>query len=172
MANKAPAELKIIEATYAFVVWSCQHVGKFPRSHRYTLGAKLETRLLGVLESLIRAKFRRDRLALLQEVNLELELLRIEFRLAKDLQCLAVESYGSASRFVNEIGRQLGGWIRQSNQTPKVAPQGHADENVVRTPWSGRVSPEGITDETTGTSLAARDEFHEPAPIRAPRRPR
>ena len=33
-------------------------------------------------------------------------------RLAKDLQCLKVNSYGFASKAIDDIGRQLGGWLR------------------------------------------------------------
>jgi hypothetical protein len=150
----APQELKIIEQTYKLVVWSVQHIGRFPRSHRHSLGIRLEQRLYSVLERLLRAKFTRDRQDLLQSVNLELELLRFEFRLAKDLKCLSVESYGSASRFVNEIGRLLGGWIKQGQRQVPPSP------------------PREPGDETTGTTLAACDELHEPAPIRPPRRPR
>ena len=33
-------------------------------------------------------------------------------RLAKDLQCLKVNSYGFAARAIDEIGRLAGGWLR------------------------------------------------------------
>jgi hypothetical protein len=33
-------------------------------------------------------------------------------RLAKDLQCLKVESYAFAARSIDEIGRLIGGWLR------------------------------------------------------------
>ena len=32
-------------------------------------------------------------------------------RLAKDLQCLKVESYGFAAKSIDEIGRLVGGWL-------------------------------------------------------------
>ena len=110
---KAGAEMLLITKVYDLVVWSCRHVAKFPRSHRFTLGDRLEVRLYGVLETLIRAKYTRDRRALLRSVNVELELLRFQFRIAKDLQCLSVDSYGFAARSVDEAGRLLGGWIKQ-----------------------------------------------------------
>jgi hypothetical protein len=47
----------------------------------------------------------KDRQRLLEEANLNLEILRIQMRLAKDLQCLKVESYAFAARSINEIGR-------------------------------------------------------------------
>ena len=42
---------------------------------------------------------------LLEDANLALEVLRFPMRLAKDLQCLKVESYGFAAKSIDEIGR-------------------------------------------------------------------
>ena len=33
-------------------------------------------------------------------------------RLAKDLQCLKVESYAFAAKSIDEVGRLVGGWLR------------------------------------------------------------
>ena len=111
---QASPELVVITKLYDLVLWSCHHIAKFPRSHRFTLGDRLEVRLYLVLELMLKAKYTRSRLVLLEQANLELELLRFQFRLAKDLRCLPVESYGYAARSVDEVGRLVGGWIRQS----------------------------------------------------------
>jgi hypothetical protein len=110
--------MAVITKVYDLVVWSCKHIAKFPRSHRFTLGDRLAIRLFVVLEMLLRAKYTRDRLAILREVNMELELLRFQFRLAKDLLCLSVESYGYAARTVDEVGKLLGGWIKRPQGAP------------------------------------------------------
>ena len=124
--DMAGPEMLVITKVYDLVIWSCRHVTKFPRSHRFTLGDRLEVRLYQVLEMLIRAKYTRDRASLLRAVNVELELLRFQFRIAKDLQCLSVDSYGYAARSVDEVGRLLGGWVKQS-EAPR-RPVGAPDE--------------------------------------------
>jgi|SRR5581483_778374 len=111
--SRAGAELPVIIKTYDLVLWTAQHVAKFPRGHRFTLGERLENKLLSVLEELIRAKFAAEKAALLRGINLELEVLRFHFRLASDLKCLSTESYGFAARSVDEIGRMVGGWLKQ-----------------------------------------------------------
>ena len=108
---KALPELVVIEKTQALLVWASNHIAKFPRVHRYGIGIRIEQRISTILDGLIEAKFTRERLPLLQRCNLELEQLRFEFRTAKDLYCLSIESCGSASRFVNEVGQNLGLWI-------------------------------------------------------------
>jgi hypothetical protein len=51
---------------------------------------------------------------LLEKANLMLEILRFHMRLAKDLQCLKVESYGFAAKAMDEIGKLVGGWLKSS----------------------------------------------------------
>ena len=41
---KAGPEMLLITKVYDLVVWSCRHVAKFPHSHRFTLGDRLEVR--------------------------------------------------------------------------------------------------------------------------------
>ena len=55
-------------------------------------------------ETLIAAKYTKHRQRLLEEANLTLEVLRFQMRLAKDLQCLKVESYAFAAKSIDEIG--------------------------------------------------------------------
>src|SRR4029077_10203383 len=102
-------ELTIITKTYDLILWSCQHTSRFPRNHRFVLGERIERNLYGLLETLIQAKYTKDRRRLLEGANLALEVLRFQLRLAKDLQCLKVESYGFAAKAIDEIGRLGGG---------------------------------------------------------------
>ena len=37
-------------------------------------------------------------------------------RPAKDLQCLKINSYGFASKAIDEIGRLIGGWLRSRGE--------------------------------------------------------
>jgi hypothetical protein len=69
-----------------------------------------------LLETLIATKYTKNRHRLLEEANLSLEFLRFQMRLAKDLQCLKVESYAFASKAIDEIGRPVGGWLRSRGE--------------------------------------------------------
>src|SRR5215475_10574978 len=102
---KAGEELTVITKTYDLLHWACPLISRFPRPHRYGLGERIEHRLYDLLETLIQARYTRQRQALLEQANLTLEVLRFQIRLAKDLQCLKVTSYAHAARAVDEIGR-------------------------------------------------------------------
>jgi hypothetical protein len=50
-------ELKVIADCYDLALYLSQRVEKFPRSHRYTLGADIEWRVQTVLGQLVRARY-------------------------------------------------------------------------------------------------------------------
>ncbi len=106
-------ELLVIVKTYELVLWSCRHIAGFPRSHRFTLGERMELRLYDLLELLLKAKYSGQKVGLLRQANMELELLRFQFRLAKDLECLTLKRYEHGVRAVDEIGRMVGAWLKQ-----------------------------------------------------------
>jgi hypothetical protein len=105
-------ELKVIADFYDFMIWLIRHVERFPRHHRYSLGIAVESRLQTILGLLLRAKYAKEKAGHLQEANLELEILRFQVRLAKDLGALEVRSHGHATKLMLEIGSQIGGWLR------------------------------------------------------------
>lgn len=106
------AELKVIADFYDFMLWLIRHTEKFPRHHRYSLGLAMETRLQTILALLLRAKYSKGKKEALIQANLELEVLRFQMRLAKDLNVLPVRSHGYAAKSMNSIGAQVGGWLR------------------------------------------------------------
>ena len=114
VSRRSDEELIVNTKTYDLILWSCNHTGKFPRNHRFVLGERIERNLYDLLETLIQAKYTKPRQALLEKANLNLEFLRFQMRLAKDLQCLKVESYGFAAKAIDEIGKLVGGWLKSS----------------------------------------------------------
>src|SRR5262249_40583657 len=108
----AEEQLAVIVKTFDLVKWSCQHTGRFPRNHRFTLGERIERRLYDLLETLVQARYTRDRQPLLRQANLSLEILRFQMRLAHELNCLRTNSYGFATQALQEIGAMVGGWMK------------------------------------------------------------
>ena len=109
-------ELTVLTKTYDLILWSYHYTGKFPRNHRFVLGERIERNLYDLLETLRRAKYSKPRQELLEKANLMLEILRFQMRLAKDWQCLKVESYGLAAKAMDEIGKLVGGWLKSGGR--------------------------------------------------------
>ena len=79
--SKKDQELIAITKTYDLILWSCNHTSKFPRNHRFVLGERIDRNLYNLLETLIAAKYTKNRQRLLEDANLALEVLR--FRSAR-----------------------------------------------------------------------------------------
>jgi hypothetical protein len=59
--RKSETDMLLISKLYDFVLWSANHIAKFPRAHKFTLGDRLATQLYETLETLVQAKYTRDR---------------------------------------------------------------------------------------------------------------
>src|SRR5215813_6856021 len=73
-------DLTVITKTYDLILWSCNHTSKFPRNHRFVLGERLERNLYELLETLLRAKYTRQRQPWLEQTKLTLQILRFQTR--------------------------------------------------------------------------------------------
>ena len=101
-----------LEAHYQFLAWLLPTVEKLPRSHKFTLGDRIENVALNVLEALIDATYTRDRADALRRGNLGIEKLRFLIRLAADLRLLDRRRYEHAARMLDDTGRLIGGWMK------------------------------------------------------------
>jgi hypothetical protein len=61
--------LVVITKAYDLVLWSCHHTSRFPRSHRFVLGERIERNLYDLPETLTPARPARQRQALSGRAN-------------------------------------------------------------------------------------------------------
>lgn len=116
--GKGDRELTVLSDYYDFMLWMIQRIERFPRHHRYSLGITMENRMQAILAGLIEAKYTRAKAPLLHQVNLDLEVLRFQSRLATDVKALPLRSRQSAMRMLENVGSQVGGW-RRAVSTPE-----------------------------------------------------
>ena len=115
-----------VESCYRLLLWLIPVLDGLPRSQKFQLGDRMQTAALNVLDTLIEAAYTRERVELLQSANLGLEKLRFWIRLAKDLHLLDFKRYEHAARLIDELGRQVGGWLRAERGRVHPARQ-HSD---------------------------------------------
>ena len=101
-----------VQAAHELLGWVIPQIDKFPRVRRFTLGERLESVLIEVLELCVEAAFTHNKRAALQRANLRLEVAKHLWRLAMDMQAVAPRQYEHGVRLMDELGRQLGGWLR------------------------------------------------------------
>jgi len=107
------SELPIIQKTYDLIKWYVPILNRLPRNHKFLLGDRIITGLYDLLEGLILARYAKEKLARLEVLNAKLDILRHQTRLLLDFDLMKVERYEYVGKLLNEIGSELGGWIKQ-----------------------------------------------------------
>jgi len=105
-----------VQSCHELLLWLIPQLDKFPRLRRFTLGERIEAGLLAVLESLVEAAYLRNKEAALRRANLRLEVVRHLWRLAHELKVLATRQYEHGATLIDDLGRQIGGWLRSQPQ--------------------------------------------------------
>ncbi|MDJ1178208.1 diversity-generating retroelement protein Avd [Roseofilum sp. BLCC_M91] len=112
-------ELSIIQKTYDLIKWYVPILNRLPRSHKFLLGERIILGLYDLLESLIIAQYESEKLTILIPLNSKLQILRYQTRLLRDFDLISVERYEYVGGLINEIGKELGGWIKQQQRREK-----------------------------------------------------
>ena len=93
--GKALAPPQAIHDCHALLLWIIPQLDKFPRLRRYTLGERIETLLLQVLERLLEAAYSsgRDKTRALQRASQQLNVVRHLWRLSHEPGSVALFAY-------------------------------------------------------------------------------
>lgn len=109
-------ESPIFSQTYDLLRWLLPVVGQMPRDQRGGLARRMADVAFALQQALLRAaKQREHTLRHLREADVLLAELRLLLRLARDMQVLSFQHYEEGARRTTEIGRLLGGWLRQAH---------------------------------------------------------
>lgn len=117
LAHQTP----LFQAVYKlYVAWHirCETI---PKKDRFTIGQKTESLLLDVLTLVVTAYHTKEpqrKREILDKANVSLECAKITIRLAKDVKALEQRWYVEYESRLQEIGKQLGGWMRQTQNSP------------------------------------------------------
>lgn len=105
----------IFTRTYELLSWLLPRSMKFPASQRFVTTKRLQDAALDFQETIFLANAHagRQRLAHLLDADAHLNKLRLYLRLVHQWEWLTAGQYEHASKMVAEIGRLLGGWIKQ-----------------------------------------------------------
>ncbi len=109
-------ELPIIQKTYDLILWYVPLLNRLPRDHKFGLGDRLIAGLYDLLEQLILARYESEKLGRLQSINGKLNVLRYQTRLLLAFDQMDARRFQHVSKLINEIGQNLGQWIKQQKR--------------------------------------------------------
>lgn len=109
-------EMVIFSRTFDFVDWLIERAESFPRSQRFVVTKRLQDAALDFYERIVEANGRKGkaRVAALHEADIAMDKTRHYLRLAARWGWLSGGQYKHVAEMTAEIGRLLGGWIKQS----------------------------------------------------------
>lgn len=94
------------------MLWVYAVVNKFPKKQRFVLGQEIQKTAIKFLKLIIEANYTKEKVSLLSEASIEINLFLILIRLSKDLHFLSKRQYEFAASQTNEISKMLGGWLK------------------------------------------------------------
>lgn len=103
---------RAVQICHDLLAWLIPLLEQFPRQRRFTLGERLESGLLAVLESLVEAAYKREKRDALALANRRLAVNRHLWRLALELKVINLRRYEHGIRLMDDLGRQIGAWLR------------------------------------------------------------
>ena len=108
--NEAP----ILKKTVDLYKDLYQQLKTFPKKDQYMLGKRCEECVLNFLELILLAVGleKHRKLDVLEAANNKFDVLKVLFRMARELKMLDTKKYLSLEDKTQEIGRMLGGWMR------------------------------------------------------------
>ena len=113
-----PEEMIVFTRCYDLLAWLMPKAEKFPRAFRSTVTQRLMNAALDLQEALFEAQSQRAtaRLTALRAADAALGRLRLYLRLAHHWRWLSSGQFEHVSLMVAEIGRLVGGWIKQAGK--------------------------------------------------------
>ncbi|MGK7907505.1 MAG: diversity-generating retroelement protein Avd [Synechococcus sp.] len=111
MAISTKGELPIVQKTYDLIKWYVPILNRLPRDHKFGLGDRMIRSLYDLLEGFVSARYAKNKGAILEPLSSKLDVLQYQTRLLLDFELVKVKRYEFASRKLEELGRQLTGWL-------------------------------------------------------------
>lgn len=112
----ATQELKILQKTYDMILYANICLKQFPKYEKHVLAADIRKSMYKLLSLIITANKKYYKKTTLQEIDIELDVLRTYIRLSMDLKYLPIKKYEIWSKKLNEIGKMLGGWMKYAKK--------------------------------------------------------
>lgn len=102
---------KLIEA---YKLWQ-EYLPHFPKTSRYSLGVKIDRYFVKIIELTLSASHLggKPKLAYVKKASQKLDLLKVFLKISWEIRALDNKKYATLSTKLDEIGRMIGGWIRQ-----------------------------------------------------------
>ncbi len=109
----AIGELPIVQKTYDLIKWYVPILNRLPRDHKFGIGDRMIAALYELMEGFVTARYARNKREILEPLSGKLDILQYQTRLLLDFKLMEVDRYEYVSHLLDELGKQLTGWLGQ-----------------------------------------------------------
>lgn len=112
--NNTTTNLKIYQKYLELIYYSNDIVRKYPKCENFSLVKEIKNSLYIGLRNLmyaIKSFQKRDKLKYLNELDINLNLLKVQTRLSYKYRYITVQNYETWSTLITDICNMLGAWI-------------------------------------------------------------
>lgn len=106
-------ELRVAQKVELMIEYGYRAVAHFPKSERHVTSQEIRTSMWRLLRLTVACGKHYHKKTTLRDLDIELELLRRQIRMAKTLEILPFRKYEVWARHLDEIGRMIGAWIKK-----------------------------------------------------------
>ncbi len=124
MAGNATEEFGLVHKLYEWYKLLHADVNRYPKTERYSLGEKLKSQALELIDGLWQANSLPlpERLVRLDHLQRVLDLSKLLIRLVRDIGIYKVDGYLYRQERLQEIGRMLGSWRKNTRKKLGIDP--------------------------------------------------
>ncbi len=99
--------LPLYKDTYDFILQIFRITGQFSREYKYSLGQDMKKEAISLVRNIYRANKHYDKRPFLDQFLDDIEVLKLELRLCKDIRLISVENYAKTFEIIGNIARQV-----------------------------------------------------------------
>lgn len=112
--NRPPVYARLVDLTG----WTLDRTASLPKSQRFTFGERVDRLTLDGLELVLEAIYSppERKAAPLRRLNLNLEKLRVFWRLICDRGWISAQQLLFVTQRLDEVGRMTGGWLKDAER--------------------------------------------------------
>ena len=107
-------QLPIYKVAYNLLNSVTDLVGNMRRDFKQSLGGKISSECIEIIELIFRANCARDKAPYLDELIERLQVAELLLRLSRDKRLITTAQYAKAIELTNNVGKQASGWRRAS----------------------------------------------------------
>ncbi|CAN7739942.1 four helix bundle protein [Duganella sp. LjRoot269] len=111
-------ELPIYKLTYELMLLAMELIKNMRRDFKATVGQKINAECLDLSLLVYKANCARDKVPYLDRLIERVQVAELLFRLSVDLNLISMGQYAKAIAITGKIGKQAGGWRKQSASSP------------------------------------------------------